>query len=42
MNQQKLFKNLQVFMTEVYNVVNGIAPPVMNPLDNFRANIHKI
>ena len=42
MNPQKLFKSLQVFMTEAYNVVNGIAPQVMNPLDNFRANIHNI
>ena len=35
-------KNLQVLMTEVYKIVNGIAPPIMNSLFNFRANIHNI
>ena len=34
--------NLQVLMTEVYKTVNGIAPPIMNSLFNFRANIHNI
>ena len=29
-------------MTEVYKIVNGIAPPIMNSLFNFRANIHNI
>ena len=29
-------------MTEVYKTVNGIAPPIMNSLFNFRANIHNI
>ena len=35
-------KNLQVPMTEVYKTVNGIAPPIMNSLFNFRANNHNI
>ena len=35
-------KNLQVLMTEVYKIVNGIVPPIMNLLFNFRANIHNI
>ena len=35
-------ENLQVLMTEVYKTVNGIAPPIMNWLFNFRANIHNI
>ena len=34
--------NLQVLMTEVYKIVNDIAPPIMNWLFNFRANIHNI
>ena len=29
-------------MTEVYKIGNGIAPPIMNSLFNFRANIHNI
>ena len=29
-------------MTEMYKIVNGIAPPIMNSLFNFRANIHNI
>ena len=29
-------------MTEVYKIVNGIAPPKMNLLFNFCANIHNI
>ena len=33
-------KNLQVLMTEVYKIVNGIAPAIMNSLFNFRAPIH--
>ena len=28
-------KNLQAFMTEVYEIVNGVAPPIMNSLFNF-------
>ena len=35
-------KNLEVLMTEVYKIVNGIAPPIMNSLFNFRTNIHNI
>ena len=35
-------QNLQVLMTEVYKIVNGIAPPLMNSLFNFRANTHNI
>ena len=35
-------KNLQAFMTEAYETVNGVAPPVMNSLFNFRANIYNI
>ena len=35
-------KNLQVLMTEVYKIVNGIAPPIMNSLFNFCASIHNI
>ena len=29
-------------MTEVYKIVNGIAPPRMNSLFNFCPNIHNI
>ena len=29
-------------MTEVYKIVNGIAPLLMNLLFNFRANTHNI
>ena len=32
-------ENLRVLMTEVYKIVNGIAPPIMNSLFNFHANI---
>ena len=42
MNLQFIKKNLQVLMTEVYKIANGIAPPIMNSLFNFSANIHKI
>ena len=35
-------KNLQAFMTEVYEIANGVAPPVMNSLFNFHANIYNI
>ena len=31
-------RNLQVLMTKVYKVVNGIAPPIMNSLFQFRCN----
>ena len=29
-------------MIEVYKIVNGIAPPIMNSLFNFRTNIYNI
>ena len=29
-------------MSEVYKIVNGIAPPIMNLFFNFRANIDNI
>ena len=35
-------KNLQVLMTEVYKIVNVIAPSIMNLHFNFRTNIHNI
>ena len=35
-------KNLQVLMTEVCKIVNGITPPIRNSLFNFHANIHNI
>ena len=39
-NETKIHqKNVQVLMTEVYKIVNGTAPPIMNSLFNFRANI---
>ena len=34
-------RNLQVLMTEVYKIVNGIAPPIMNSLFQFCCNIKK-
>ena len=34
--------NLQVLMTEVYKIVNGIAPPIMNSLFQFRCNTNNI
>ena len=35
-------RNLQVLMTEIYKIVNGIAPPIMNSLFTFRLNQHNI
>ena len=29
-------------MSEIYKIVNGITPPVINSLFNFRSNIHNI
>ena len=29
-------------MTEVYKIVNGVAPPIMNSLFQFRCNTHNI
>ena len=31
-------RNLQVLMTEIYKIINGIAPPIMNSLFPFRLN----
>ena len=35
-------KTLKVLTTEVYKIVKGIAPLIMNSLFDFRANIHNI
>ena len=35
-------RNLQVLMTEVYKIVNGYAPPIMQNLFLFRENVHNI
>ena len=35
-------RNLQFLMTEVYKIVNGIAPPIMNSLFTFRLNQHNL
>ena len=35
-------RNLQVLMTEIYKIVNGIAPPVMSSLFTFRLNQHNL
>ena len=35
-------RNLQVLMAEVYKIVNGIAPPIMNSLFQFRCNTNNI
>ena len=35
-------RNLQVLMTEIYKIVNGIAPPIMNSLFTFRLNQHNL
>ena len=35
-------RNLQVLMTEIYKIVNGIAPPIMNSLLTFRLNQHNL
>ena len=35
-------RNLQVLMTEIYKIVNGIAPPLMNYLFTFRLNQHNL
>ena len=31
-------RNLQVLMTEIFKIVNGVAPPIMNSLFEFRSN----
>ena len=35
-------RNLQVLMTQVYKIVSGIAPPIINYLFQFRCNTHSI
>ena len=35
-------RNLQVLMTVIYRIVNGIAPPIMNSLFTFRLNQHNL
>ena len=35
-------KNLQVLMTEIYKIVNGVSPPIMNSLFEFRSNEYNI
>ena len=35
-------RDLQVLMTEVYKIVNSIAPPIMNSLFQFRFNTNNI
>ena len=35
-------RNLQVLMTKIYEIVNGIAPPIMNFLLTFRLNQHNL
>ena len=31
-------RNLQVLMSEIYKIVNGVAPPLINSLFEFRSN----
>ena len=35
-------RNLQVLMIEIYKIVHGIAPPIMNCLFTFRLNQHNL
>ena len=35
-------RNLQVFVTEIYKIVNGVAPPIMNSLFEFLSNKYNI
>ena len=35
-------RNLQILMTEIYEIVNGIAPIIMNSLFTFRLNQHNL
>ena len=35
-------RNLQVLMTKIYKIVNGIAAPIMNFLFTFRLNQHNL
>ena len=34
--------NLQVLKTEIYKIVNGIVPPIMDSLSMFRLNQHNL
>ena len=31
-------RNMQVLMTEIYKIVDGVAPPIMNSLFDFRSD----
>ena len=33
---------MQVLMTEIYEIVNGVTPPIMNSLFEFRSNEYNI
>ena len=35
-------RNVRVLMTEIYKIVNGVAPPTMNSLFEFRNNKYDI
>ena len=35
-------RNLQVLMTEIYKIVNGVAPPIMSTFFGFRSNKYNI
>ena len=35
-------RNLQVLMTKIYKIVNGVAPPIMNSLFEFRSSEYNI
>ena len=35
-------RNLQVLMTEIYKIFNGVAPPIINSLFEFRSNEYNI
>ena len=35
-------RNLQILMAEIYKIVNGVAPPIMNSLFEFRSNEYNV
>ena len=35
-------RNLQVLMTEIYKIINGITPPIMNSLFTLSLNQHNL
>ena len=35
-------RNWQVLMTEMYKIVNGVGPPIMNSIFTFRLNHHNL